>query len=151
METSQPQKFSRETTKLRKYHMLRRHRQLSIDGWLGSESYRWRNQPWMQPALVIREWRSSGLRFLRSFTLLTNGWRKYPLMARLDYGIPFCLHTCIFFGGILHLFHYTVFHTFWLEMLHFDWTTHYLILNNYKTIASQSWYLISRLHSWIKQ
>ena len=37
-------------------------------------------------------------------------------------------------------------------MLQFEWTnTSFNILNNYKTIASQIWYLTSRVHSWIKQ
>ena len=59
-------------------------------------------------------------------TLLTQRLRKYPLMAGLDYGITFRLHTC-FFRGVLHLLRN--------------------ILNNYKTIASQIWYLTSRVHS----
>ena len=44
-----------------------------------------------------------------SFTLSTHRRRKDPLMARLDYGIAYCLHTCFFLSGTLHLLLYTFF------------------------------------------
>ena len=82
-------------------------------------------------------------------TLLTQRLRKYPLMAGLDYGITFRLHTCFFFRGVLHLLRYPK------SFVPFDLKCYslnevliiFIILNNYKTIASQIRYLTSRVHS----